>query len=91
MGSVAVLGTGNIGGQAGVQSGKATSVVNIWAIYRGSGESPVGYVVKTSNGALWYEPPVEGLQYQPLDDAQSHVLADQHLTFVSCFRDDLRL
>jgi hypothetical protein len=91
MNSTAVLGTSNIGGSGGLQSGNATTVVNIWSIGRKSDGTNVGYVVKTFNGALWYEPPVDGLSYQPLGDTESHMLANQSITFTSCFGGDLKL
>jgi hypothetical protein len=91
MGSDLALGTSDLATAApsGVLGSKASSVVNIWAIRRKSDASIVGYVAKTFDGVLWYEAPVEGLNAQKLDDAQSHMLANQPLTFTSCFQNDL--
>ena len=74
---------------SGVLGSKPSTVVNIWAIQRRSDASVVGYVVKTFDGALWYEAPISGLDAQKLGDVQSHMLANQPLTFRSCFRNDL--
>jgi hypothetical protein len=91
MNSSAVLGTGNIGGHGGIQNGKDTTVVNVWSIGRKLDGTNVGYVVKTFDGNLWYEAPVDGLSYQALDDVASHMLANQSITFTSCFGSDLKL
>jgi len=93
MGSIAALGTSNIGAANadGIQNDKATSVVNIWAMNRKPYGTIVGYIVKTYDGTLWYEPPVDGLQSQKLGDDQSRMLANQPITFVGCFKRDLPL
>jgi hypothetical protein len=80
-GSVTNLGYDNIPGG----SGKPTTVVNIWAIERESDSSIVGYVAKTFNGSLWYEPPLTGLGYERIDDIAGSILESQRIKFVGCF------
>lgn len=82
--SSTALGTSNVSG-----SGRATSAVNVWVIQRTSDDATAGYIVKAENGSLWYEPPLRGLNYEPLDEVSIGVLAHQAVRFVGCFTSDL--
>jgi len=82
---MSALGTSNTTG-----NGKATSVINIWAIYGTDPKTALGWIVKSFDGRLWYEDPL-GLTNVDLSQTVGIISHDPKYSFVGCFNRDLDL